>query len=410
VSEIRIWVALAVLAAAGPVRADDADPDDEASPADEPPAAVAASPTVVTPAGKAASSVEVPPLDAAVVPPPLKGFAWQPFGYLRMQYITVQNDPQVEFIGRNDGFELQNARIGIRGTLDDRAAFTLSFDGAVDERVPNAPQGRLRPALRDAHADVLLPGRMFVRGGFFQTWLDPESLIANTARAFVDQPIESRGMRNTQGWFTPGLPPGRSLGVSLRMNPITPTAEEPVQLGFELAVQNGADEFASNNDNDQPALSVAALVRFGAESWIVAAARYNPRTVGELPFRQDETDLQASIGGQLTAGPIQLGAAGIVQRTTFPSTAGPVENAFGAHAQALFALPAALPLAIGYRFGILDPSSLIVSDRVMEHTVGGVLGVPSLRMRVQLQLTHVQEQAARELANSRAQLAVELAL
>jgi hypothetical protein len=53
---------------------------------------------------------------------------------------------------------------------------------------------------------------------------------------------------------------------------------------------------------------------------------------------------------------------------------------------------------------------LFVTDRVMEHTVGGVLGVPRYRMRVQLQLTHVIEQAARELSNSRAQVAVELSL
>ena len=76
----------------------------------------------------------------------------------------------------------------------------------------------------------------------------------------------------------------------------------------------------------------------------------------------------------------------------------------------MVALPVGLPLALGYRFGVLDPSSLITTDRVMEHTVGAVLAVPRYRMRVQLQLTHVVEQAARELANDRAQLAAELSL
>jgi hypothetical protein len=46
----------------------------------------------------------------------------------------------------------------------------------------------------------------------------------------------------------------------------------------------------------------------------------------------------------------------------------------------------------------------------MEHTVGGALAVPRYRMRLQLQLTHVIEQAARELSNSRAQVALELTL
>ena len=41
---------------------------------------------------------------------------------------------------------------------------------------------------------------------------------------------------------------------------------------------------------------------------------------------------------------------------------------------------------------------------------GAVLNLPRYRMRVQLQLVHVVEQAARELQNDRAQLAAELVL
>jgi hypothetical protein len=67
-------------------------------------------------------------------------------------------------------------------------------------------------------------------------------------------------------------------------------------------------------------------------------------------------------------------------------------------------------MAFGYRFGILDPSSLIVSDRVMEHTVAGTVGVPRYRMRLQFQVTHVMEQASRALSNTRAQLAAEVSL
>jgi hypothetical protein len=99
-----------------------------------------------------------------------------------------------------------------------------------------------------------------------------------------------------------------------------------------------------------------------------------------------------------------------VQRTSYPTVGGPAQNGFGGHAQALVILPVGLPLAAGYRFGILDPSSLVPNDRVMEHTVGAVLGVPRYRMRLQLQVTHVVEQGPRELANDRVQLAAELSL
>ena len=358
---------------------------------------------------------EAPPPHGASAGPPSPApelsprFRWEPFGYLRLQYIIVQDDPGVAFVGRDDGFELQNARLGIRGTLDPRLAFVIALDGAVDERLQvNTPEGKLRVSLRDAFADVLVAGKLIVRGGFFHAWVDPEALVADTERELVDNPIESRGMRATEGFQTPGLTPGRSLGAAIRIDPEPPATG--VDLGFEVAVQNGADELASNNDNNKPAVSATLLARMRRGSWVMAAARWNPRSVGDLPFRQDEDDLQATAGLHVMLGPFALGGGAIVQRTTFPTTGGPAQTAFGGHGQVMVQLPMALPIAVGYRFGILDPSSLITTDRVMEHTAGAVLGVPRYRMRVQLQLTHVVEQAARELSNDRVQLAAELSL
>src|SRR5438874_836379 len=82
---------------------------------------------------------------------------------------------------------------------------------------------------------VELSGKVVARGGLFQTWVDPEALVADTAREFVDRPIESRGVRATEGYQTPGLPPGRSIGAAIRLDPDTPAAAP--RVGFELAVQ-----------------------------------------------------------------------------------------------------------------------------------------------------------------------------
>lgn len=338
---------------------------------------------------------------------PADRFSWELYGYLRLQYVASQNDPEVLFVGRDDGFELQNARLGIRGALGTRARFVLSLDGAVDERAQiNVPEGKLKVGLRDAYGEVVVASPLRVRAGFFQTLVDPQALVSDTTRELVDKPIEVRGVRATEGFETAGLTPGRSLGVALRLDPSADAAGP--QIGFELAVQNGADEYSSNNDNDKPAVSVAALARLPKQSWAVLAARYNPRSVGNLPFRQDETDIQAVLGLHLEVGPISFDGGGIFQRTTFPTTGGPAQTAVGGHAQLMIRPIASRPLAFGYRFGVLDPSSLITTDRVMEHTAGAVLGIPRYRMRVQAQLVHVVDQ--RELANSRAQLAVELAL
>jgi hypothetical protein len=351
----------------------------------------------------------------AVEEPVGPAFSWKPFGFLRMQYIAVQNDPNVAFVGRDDGFELQNARLGAQGRLGDRVGFTIAIDGAVDERAQvNSPDGKLKVGLRDAYADVVMSGQAVVHAGYFLPWVDPEALVPDTAREFVDRPLESRGMRATEGWQTPGLPPGRSLGASIRLDPASllgaPVPVTAPRVGFEVAIQNGADEFASNNDNDKPALSASAVLRMPHDGFVVAAVRWNPRSVGDLPFRQDETDIQGAFGVHIVAGPVSLGGGLVLQHTTYESTNGPSQDAYGGHAQIMFKVPAALPFALGYRFGILDPSNLIITDQVMEHTVGAVLGVPSYRMRLQLQLTHVQEQAARDLSNDRAQLAAEIAL
>ncbi|CAN5873069.1 hypothetical protein BH11MYX3_BH11MYX3_34520 [soil metagenome] len=351
----------------------------------------------------------------APVPPPMADpakpaptFAWEPFGYLRLQYIVVQNDPNQQFVGRDDGFELQNARVGIRGKLANRTRFVFAIEGAVDERAQiNTPEGKLRVGLKDAYLDVALSGQVMARGGYFETLVDP-NLEGDTAREFVDKPIESRGMRATEGYQTQGLTPGRSLGAAVRME-----AEGPVSapaLGFEVAVQNGADEYASNNDNDTPAVSLSGLIKLPHDGWVVASGRFNRRTVGDLPFRQDEDDLQGTVGARFVGGPVAFGAGVAFVKTSFPTTGGPEQNAYGAHAQLAVKIGGALPISIGYRFGILDPSSLIVTDRVMEHTAGAVMAVPAYRMRIQLQATHVVEQGARTLSNDRVQLAAEVSL
>lgn len=367
--------------------------------------------------GKDAPAVPPEPVVLQKKAPPAAApvFVWEPYGYLRLQYIAVQDDPNVPYVGRDDGFELQNARLGVRGTMrlsaERTASFVVAFDGAVDERAQlNSPDGKLRVQLRDAYLDVPLSGSLFARGGYFEVWVDPQALVPDASRELVDRPIESRGIRATEGYQASGLPPGRSLGAAVRLDPGAVT--EGVKPGFELAVQNGSDEYASNNDNNTPAVSAALLLRFPHDGFVLAAGRFNPRTAGDLPFRRDETDLQGSAALHVVAGPASIEAGGVVQHTSYETTGGPSANAFGAHAQLMVRVSpdAAMPIAVGYRFGILDPSSLITTDRVMEHTAAALLGVPRLRMRFQLQLTHVVEQAARELSNDRIQLAAEVTL
>jgi hypothetical protein len=365
-----------------------------------------ATPAETTPAE--ATPAPAPTPAPVVAPAPAKPWTFEPYGFLRMQYRIVQNDPNVQYIGRNDGFELQHARLGVRGLLGDRVRYVFAVEGAVDERLEvNVPEGKLRLALRDAFADVALGGKLAVRGGYFLSWFDPD-LDDELRRTFVDRPIESRGVRATQGYQADGMTPGRSIGAALRLEPDAPASG--AAFGFELAVQNGADEYASDNDNDTPAASASLLLRFPHDTALIASGRFNRRTEGDLPLRTDEDDLEGSVGGRAVLGPAELGGGVVFRRTSFPSTGGPVQNGYGAHAQLLVRVPGARPIAIGYRFGILDLSSLVLTDRVMEHTLGGSLAFPALHLRLQLQAVHVMEQAARTLSNDRVQLAAEVVL
>ena len=374
---------------------------------DEPPS----EPSVPVPA-------PVPVPVPAPPPPPTPGvtlaatsnFTLSVDGFLRLKGAIVQNDPEVAFVGRNDGFLLQNARIGLTGTFRDRILVRLSAEGAADEREGrNDVEGTLRFVLKDAYADLRLVDAAHVRAGRFEAIWDIDEYVGETDRAFIDRGVASRGVLPTQGFETPGLRPGRSLGVALRSD--TAADLGGAKLGYELAVQNGNGELDAENDNDRVAISAAALVH-SSSVLLIASGRYNPRTEGELPFQQTERDLEGAAGVSVGLGPVRFGAQAYVRHTSFPTTGGPAENSYGGHAQlvATFALGSSLTLSPGYRWGFYEPSDLVVADQVQEHTAGLTLASTTWPVRLQLFATHAVEQPGRELDNSRIEALFEVRL
>jgi hypothetical protein len=358
--------------------------------------------------------VEVtPPPEARPVAPPASGFAgfhYELFGILRLKGGFVQDDPNVQFVGRNDGFALQNARVGLTGRWE-RLSFRFSAEGAVDERSgANATSGTLRFALKDAFLDVRVADALSIRVVRFEPIFDLEEYIPYSERAFVDFALESRGVLPTEGYQVAGMSPGRSVGVAVRAD--RALAAGPVDFGYELAVQNGNGEYAADNDNDSLAFSAALFARHD-KSFFFLAGRQKSRTVGDLPFRQTQDDLEGAAGAVLHVGPVQVAGQVLGRHTSFPTTGGPDENSFGAHAQLVVSLGLAgdkLVLEPGYRFAIYDPSDLISTDRVQEHTLGVTLRLTQVPIRLQLNYTHVVEQAGRELDNDRGEAAFEVSL
>jgi hypothetical protein len=347
-----------------------------------------------------------------VTPPPLapRGRSgYRLFGFLRLKGGVIRDDPNVAFVGRNDGFVLQNARIGVLGHWGDRIGFVISADGAVDERVgANATSGLLRFALKDAYLDLAIVPALGVRVVRFQPLFDLEEIVPYTERAFIDRSLESRGVLATQGFETAGLSPGRSIGVALRSERLV--ALGPAALGYELAITNGNGEYESQNDNDSLAYSAALLATWG-ESIVFVAGRQKTRTVGELPFRQTEQDWAGAVGARVRLGPVELAGQGIARHTRFPTTGGPAENSAGGHLQASFAFELGRArIAPGYRFAIYDPSDLIAADLVQEHTAGVTLELLRVPVRLQLNGTLAVEEDQRALTNDRVEAALEVSL
>jgi hypothetical protein len=330
-------------------------------------------------------------------------------GFLRLEGAIVQDDADVGFVGRNDGFRLQNARVGIDGTWRDRLRIRVSADGAVDERQePNDVEGTLRLALRDAFADVLFSPKAVLRVARFKTIFDIEEGTSPREQAFIDRALSSRGVFATEGFQTRGLGVRRSLGVALRSEQLI--VAPAVEVGYELAAQNGNDDLASANDNDALALSTAVWGRFNNRSLVFVAGRFNRRTEGDLPFRRTEDDFAAVAGTRVFMDPVRFTVQGLFQRTTFNTTGGPDENAFGAHAEAVLRIPNAEWFEVGYRYSVLDRSDLISADRVQEHTGGINVMVEDYHLRLQLNYTHAVEQAGRDLDNDRIEGVVEVQL
>jgi hypothetical protein len=342
-------------------------------------------------------------------PAPPTGLSVTPYGFLRLKGAIVEDDPNVAFVARNDGFTLQNARAGVAGSYNEWLSFRLSADGAVDEREGrNATLGTLRFALKDAYADLRAIPELVVRGGRFKIVFDLDEIDDETQRLFVDEALETRGVFPTQGYQTPGLAPGRSLGVAIRSEELF--AFSDVKLGYEVAVQNGNGELESANDSDLPAVSLALFAHFPDRSLAFVAGRWKSRAEGELPFRQTEVDYEGNAGARVELGPVHVAGQVLARHTVFDTTGGPARNSVGAHGElgVRIDLGGDLTLEPAYRFAIYDPSDLIDTDLLQEHTLGVTLRVPAVHLRVQLNATHAVEQAGRELANDRLEAAMEV--
>lgn len=305
------------------------------------------------------------------------GFAFWPSMRLRAGYELVQPDDDVLFVGHNDGFFLDQARIGFETTYRHRFTVRLVLDMStvLPGAKQNDPVQPLVGAARDAYVAWTPSEYFFLAIGQQFMPFDYESQITRGVLNFTSRSVATDGVRAGRGFQVDGLSPNRQVGVVLgsKKAPVG-----PVNLDYRFALTNGNDQNRLGNDNKLP----AAIGRLGASlnDWVAAgvAAQLNPRTTGDLPNLFTETHFLLAGDFRLDVFGIDMLAQAIWRRISFddaflvPTDPNAADQSFGMTAWIVLDEPFGLPMfgfKPGYRFSYFDPFFSDPFDQLIENTV-----------------------------------------
>lgn len=329
-------------------------------------------------------------------------FAFWPAVRLRVGYELVQPDEDVLFVGHNDGFFFDQARLGFETTYKGRffARLVLEMASVLPGVAQNDPVRPLVGAARDAYLAWAPSEYFFLSVGQQFMPFDYEGQLTRGALNFTSRSIATDGLRAGRGFELAGLSTDRQLGVVLgaRKAPLG-----PVNLDYRLAIANGNDKNLLGNDNKLPAAYARLGASFGDYVGIGVAGELNPRTTGALPTRFNETHIGVAGDLRLNAFGIDVLAQAIYRRVSFDdvfldaSDPNAADQAFGATAWIVLDEPFGLPMfgfKPGYRFSYYDPSFSDPHDQLMEHTVSIRYDPPTpLRLAFILEGTLLSEHA-----------------
>ncbi len=314
-------------------------------------------------------------------------FALWPRLRLRTGYEFVQQDSQLITVGNNDGFFIDQARIGMDGAFKDDFRFRLILD--VTSVLPggqqNEPVQSVSAAARDAWVAWMPSDWFYVSVGQQFMPADLEGTTTLAALPFARRSAAVSGIRAGTGFATTGLSPTRQM--SLVVGSTDNARVGAIALHYMLGIGNGNGQNVLGNDNKLP----AAYARFGVgyvpgddgiEARLGFGGRYNPRTAGTLPSLYQETDAVGFVDAQLEVAGISFAGQAIYKQTTFDDVVpdfGTPESGLGVTAWVFVEKPFGVSLngvKPAYRISYFDPSSSIASDAVIENTLGVRWDVP----------------------------------
>ena len=340
-----------------------------------------------------------------------------PFVLFRGGADYVQEDPKVDFVGRNNGFWLDCARIGFESTS---GAFTtrISFEGASGHQLaPNTPEGSLRVSLRDAFVRwELHPAISFQLGQAKAPWAR-EELRGVADRPFATNAVGFEGVSAGRGYDQGSLALDRQLGLIV-------TTSKPFEVGglvfdYALMIANGNGRNQLVDDNGK-ALALGRL-ELGFKPWVTvgAGAYVNDRRVGTAPNQYDEADTGVLVDLMSKIENLELFATYAQVSTKYPTTGVPDRKQVAWHAQASYRVDwAPMPFSVGYRVAHFSPfaqgaavlpGGARLGDYDLDHHTFGVrLFHPTQPVSLYANYTMTIEPGGRSLANDRATLLAQL--
>jgi hypothetical protein len=401
-----------------------------AAPAAGPAAPAAAPDKTAAPAALASPTAEPPPVDEDAPPPlpaaqdtaapkqaaipmmNLAGFQVGVSGFLGAQYTNVFEDKaQTDFVGRNDGFVLANARLIVNAKKDD-VRILLALEGATDRRdARNTSSGKVEVSLRDAYVSYE-PCRWFhARAGQFKPPFDAEELQSDTALLFIDRAVESRGVLGVEGYNATGLSLERQAGAEIESDPIYLSDDLPLGFAYYGSVTNGSGANEPLNDNDKLAYTGRLELYYGKYLTAGGGVVYDQVSTGVIPNQFDETHLGIAADLNVDVFGVLLSGQYMQQKRTFDDvSAQPDSTARGYHFQVGWRGPWGLIPA--YRYAVYDPTAdfdtsdpvlkkTLDVDEVTQHTIGLTWLVPDKPLKLQVNYTIAMEQKGRSIDNDR---------
>lgn len=357
---------------------------------------------------------EVKGIDPAAQKPgePVKG-PWQlgAYGFIRAGYENVQRDDRYDFVGRNSGFLLDAARVGVQGRNTDYGlTMRVSAEGATGQATsPNTPIGSLDVRLRDAFLRWDPVPWVGVQAGQFKAPFQDAELRGAQSLMFATRAVGVDGVSVGRGLQQPGIQLARQLGVML--SPGKPFGAGGFGFAYYAMLMNGNGANQLLDDNGR--LGVVGRVEANYEEYVrLGAALFrNDRTVGAPPNLYFEEDL--GLTGDLTvkvAG-LEVFAAVSRLRTVFPTVgvSERIQLAYEGEAAYRFDLPAKIQLAPGYRYAHLHPWQKggevgFDSFALDYHTFGVKVGHETLPLVMWINYTLTVEREPRQLDNNRLQI------